>query len=135
MIRTSKKYNNHVGEHERYMQYTDYSFGVMTLLAFVPHNMSPFSLKKPVASFHRLFHNLLAGMVFLMLPTLIVTFQIAIMEDLPFMGITGLIIIGLTMTTTLLSVIRLGITGVAEILFINGISIWSIFVTILTVLK
>ncbi|MGV8093190.1 MAG: hypothetical protein AB2L24_15130 [Mangrovibacterium sp.] len=124
-----------LGEHEQFMKYIDYSFAILTLLAFVPHNMFPYNIKNPVTSLQRFVHNLLALNVFLLLPALIITFQVAIMQELRFLGISGLLIIVGVLLTTIFSVIKNGINGVTEILFINGISIWSIYVTILTFIK
>ncbi len=35
-----------LGEHETYMRYINYSFAFFTLLAFVPHNIRPYSFKR-----------------------------------------------------------------------------------------
>jgi hypothetical protein len=111
-----------------------YSFILLTLLAFVPHNMKPYSFKNLSSSMQRLLHNLLAVVVFLTLPLLIVIFLTAIVNSLPFLGITGFVIIGCTAFFTLFSLIRHGLTGVCEMIFITGVSLWTIFVTIFTVL-
>lgn len=124
-----------LGENERFMQQIDYSFAFLTLLAFVPHNISPFSFRNLAASLQRLLHNLLAVIVFITLPILIVLFQVAVLPDLHFLGISGLIIIGCVVLVILISIIKNGINGVTEMLFINGISIWSIFISILTLIK
>jgi hypothetical protein len=126
----SKYYD--LGDNETYMQYTTYSFALLTLLAFVPHNIHPYSFKKLSTTIQRLLHNLLGMVVFLTLPTLIVVFQAAIMESQPFLGISGLVIISSTVLVTIGSLIKTGISGITEILFINGISIWSIFTSLLT---
>lgn len=124
-----------LGQHEQFVTYLDYSFAVLTLLAFVPHNMYPYNIKKPATSLQRLVHNLLAVNVFLLLPALIIAFQVAILQELRFPGVSGLIIIIVVVLVTLGSIIRNGLSGVAEILFINGISIWSIYITIFTFIK
>ena len=121
-----------LGENEAFMKQIDYSFAFLALLAFVPHNIYPYSMKNLKSSFQRFLHNILAIIVFLTLPLLIIMFQIAIIEDLYFLGISGLAIICFVVIITLLSLIKKGLTGVTEIFFINGISIWSIYVTILT---
>lgn len=126
----SKYYD--LGDNETYMQYTTYSFALLTLLAFVPHNIHPYSFKKLSTTIQRLLHNLLGVVVFLSLPTLIIVFQAAIMESQLFLGISGLIIISCTVLVTIGSLIKTGISGITEILFINGISIWSIFTSLLT---
>lgn len=126
----SKYYD--LGNNETYMQYTTYSFALLTLLAFVPHNIHPYSFKKLSTTIQRLLHNLLGVVVFLTLPTLIIVFQAAIMESQLFLGISGLIIISCTVLVTIGSLIKTGISGITEILFINGISIWSIFTSLLT---
>ncbi|RIH65792.1 hypothetical protein D1164_09070 [Mariniphaga sediminis] len=124
-----------LGENERFMQQINYSFACLTLLAFVPHNIYPYSRKRLVPSLQRLFHNLLALIVFVTLPVLIVMFQTAVLPDLHFLGVSGLVIIGGVVFITLISVLLNGINGVTEMLFINGISIWSIFVTIMTFIR
>jgi len=126
----SKYYD--LGDNETYMQYTTYSFALLTLLAFVPHNIHPYSFKKLSTTIQCLLHNLLGVVVFLTLPTLIIVFQAAIMESQLFLGISGLVIISCTVLVTIGSLIKTGISGITEILFINGISIWSIFTSLLT---
>lgn len=121
-----------LGENERLMQQMDYSFAFLAFLAFVPHNMYPYSRKFFASNIQRIIHNLLAIIVFITLPVLIIMFQAAILSELHFIGLTGLIIIMGVIVIVLFSVIRNGINGVAEILFINGISIWSIFITLAT---
>ncbi|MDD4919970.1 MAG: hypothetical protein PHX94_04630 [Bacteroidales bacterium] len=128
----SQYYN--LGEHETYMQYITYTFSFFTLLAFVPHNIRPYSFRRLSSTLQRLAHNMLAIVVFLSLPTLIILFQSAIIENMPLGGIIGLVIIGMTVIITTISIIRQGINGITEIFFINGISIWTVFVTIYTVL-
>ncbi|HHV02625.1 MAG: hypothetical protein WCQ69_00365 [Bacteroidales bacterium] len=128
----SKYYN--LGEHETYMQYITYSFAFLTLLAFVPHNIRPYSLKRLSTTLQRLAHNMLAIVVFFSLPTLIILFQTAVIETMPFLGIAGLILIGGTLILTAMYIIRQGVNGISEIFFINGISFWTVFVTIYTVL-
>jgi hypothetical protein len=124
-----------LGENERFMQQIDYSFAFLALLAFVPHNIYPYSRKNLASSIQRILHNLLAIVVFITLSALIIFFQVAILSDLHFIGVTGLIIIIAMILIVLFSIIRNGVNGVAEILFINGISIWSIFITIITFIK
>ncbi len=76
----------------------------------------------------------MALLVFITLPTLIITFHIAILAELPFLAISGLIIIAAVVLGTIWSVIFNGLNGVSELIFINGISIWGIVVTVFTVL-
>ena len=128
----SKYYN--LGEHETYMRYINYSFAFFTLLAFVPHNIRTYSFKRLNTTVQRLVHNLLAIFVFLSLPTLIILFQTAVIHAMPFMGIAGLILIGGTLVLTAIYIIRQGLNGISEIFFINGISFWTVFITIFTVL-
>lgn len=124
-----------LGENERYMRQIDYSFAVLALLAFVPHNIYPFRWENLKTNLQRIIHNLLAVIVFLSLPTLVILFQTTIFPDLWFLGISGLLIIGGTIVVTGVSVIKNGVNGITEMLFINGISIWSIFVTIMTFIR
>lgn len=124
-----------LGEYEAFMKQIDYSFAFLALLAFVPHNIKPYSFKNLQSSIQRFIHNILAIIVFITLPVLIIMFQTAIMDNLYFMGISGLAIISVVIILTFLFTITKGINGVTEIIFINGISIWSIYVTILTFIK
>ncbi|HDR52494.1 MAG TPA: hypothetical protein ENN90_12895 [Mariniphaga anaerophila] len=124
-----------LGENERFMRQIDYSFAVLALLAFVPHNIYPFKPENLKTNLQRILHNLLAVFVFLSLPTLVILFQTAILPELWFLGVSGLIIIGATILITGISVIKNGVNGVTEMLFINGVSIWSIFVTTLTLIS
>ncbi len=121
-----------LGEYEAFMRYIDYSFAFITLLAFVPHNLEPFSIRSLGKTVQRLMHNVLAVVVFLALPALIVLFQVGVLAGHRFLGIMGLVIIGMVLIATAASALRNGINGVTEILFINGISIWSLFVTLVT---
>jgi len=124
-----------LGEHERLMQYTNICFAAFTLLAFVPHSEQEFNLKKIWPSLLRINHNLLAMTVFLGLSVLIISFQWALLVKQPFLGISGLIIIFGVLITVGFSMFRHGVTGLTELVFINGIRIWSLFVTVLTVLN
>jgi hypothetical protein len=123
-----------LGEHETYLRYIDYSFAVLALLAFVPHNMNKYSLRTLGPSLQRLGHNLLGLVVFLSIPILVITFQLAIIDYLPFIGIAGLVIIVTTVLLTTYSVLSSGLNGISELIFINGVSIWILFVTVYTVL-
>ena len=125
-----------LGENEIFMKQIDYTFACLTLLAFIPHNINPYSFfRKFGASLQRLIHNILGFVVFLVLPALVIMFQIAILPEFRLLGISGLIIMGVVVIISFRSLIINGITGVTEILFINGISIWSIFVTIITLIR
>lgn len=124
-----------LGEYERLMGYIDLSFASLALLAFVPHNIKPYSLKTLAPSLQRFLHNVLAVVVFLTLPGLIITFQVIVFPEFTFLGISGLAMILITVLSVLLSIFKNGINGVTELLFINGISIWIILVTLLTFLN
>jgi len=128
-----KFYN--LGDHGTLIKYTDYSFAFLTVLAFVPHNLKPYRAGLLRPNILRTLHNVFAVLVFLMLPYLIVSFQLAIMPRALFLGIAGLVIIGLVASTTLFSIIKNGLNGISELFLINGISIWSIFVTIITLIE
>jgi hypothetical protein len=123
-----------LGEYEKLMRYIDYSFAFLTLLAFVPHNIKPYSIHNFGYSLQRLTHNFLAICVFLALPGLIIVFQYQILPEIRFLGISGMAIILFVILSTLWSVIANGVNGVTEIIFINGISVWSIYVTVITFL-
>lgn len=121
--------------YDKLIKYIDLGFASLALLAFVPHNIKPYSLKSLAPSLQRILHNLLSVVVFLSLPALIITFQVAIYPEAKFMVISGMIIIGLTVFSVVLSIFKNGINGATELLFINGISLWTIFVTIVTFLS
>lgn len=124
-----------LGAEERLLTYINYSVAGLALLACVRHNMIPYSFKTFRAAIQRLGHNLFAVVVFLSLPGLIITFQSLVIGEYLFLGVGGFIIIGLTIGVTLFSVIKQGINGITEMLFINGLSFWTIFVTLVTFLN
>lgn len=121
-----------LGEYDKLMQYIDLGFASLALLAFVPHNIKPYSLRSLAPSLQRVLHNLLAIVVFLSLPALIITFQAIIIPKTTFLGISGMVIIGITVLAVVLSILKNGVNGATELLFINGIGLWTIFVTIVT---
>lgn len=124
-----------LGEYEKLMQYIDLGFAWLVLLAFVPHNLEPYSLKSLTPSLQRFGHNVLAILVFISLPLLIGTFQSVILPEAKFLGISGLILIGITVLSVAISIIKNGVNGATELLFINGISLWILFVTAVTFLS
>ncbi len=99
-----------LGEYDRLMRYIDLGFASLALLAFVPHNLNPYSLKSLGPSLQRLMHNLLSVVVFLSLPALIVTFQVVVLPEAKFLGISGLVLIAFAeRSPKLFHVIRLSI--------------------------
>lgn len=124
-----------LGEYNKLMKYIDLGFVSLALLAFVPHNLKPYNLRNLSLFLQRTLHNLLAVVVFLSLPALIITFQIVILPESMFLGIFGLAIIGITVFLVALSILKNGVNGATELLFINGISLWTIFVTMTTFLS
>lgn len=124
-----------LGEYNKLMQYIDLGFASLALLAFVPHNLKPYSLRNMSLSLQRILHNLLAVVVFLSLPALIITFQVTILPESTFLGVSGLGIIGVTVLLVAFSILKNGVNGATELLFINGISFWTIFVTMITFLS
>ncbi|SMO45368.1 hypothetical protein SAMN06265379_101894 [Saccharicrinis carchari] len=128
------KYYN-LGQYERLMRYIDLGFASLALLAFVPHNLKPYSLKSLAPALQRFMHNVLAVVVFLTLPALIITFQVAIITEIKFLGILGMSIIGITILSVAYTMLKSGINGASELLFINGVSIWTIIVTMVTFLS
>lgn len=124
-----------LGEYNKLMKYIDLGFVSLALLAFVPHNLKPYSLRNLSLFLQRTLHNLLAVVVFLSLPALIITFQIVILPESMFLGIFGLAIIGITVFLVALSILKNGVNGATELLFINGVSLWTIFVTMTTFLS
>ena len=127
------KYYN-LGKHARLMRIITYTFASLALLAFVPHNIQPYSWHNLAPSLQRFLHNILAVVVFLSVPTLIITFQVSILKKLPFIGITGICILGLVILIMAYLLVSNGLNGIAEIFFIDGISVWIIFVSVATVL-
>ncbi|MFV0591269.1 MAG: DUF998 domain-containing protein [Draconibacterium sp.] len=127
------KYYN-LGKHTRLMRGITYTFASLALLAFVPHNIQPYSWHNLAPSLERIMHNLLAVVVFVSVPTLIITFQVSILKRFPFIGVTGLCILSLVVLVMAYLLIANGLNGVAEIFFINGISVWIVFVSISTIL-
>jgi len=124
-----------LGAEERYLKYIDYSSMAITMLGLLRHNMLPYSFKTLRAALQRAGHNIVAVLVFLLVPGLIIIFQILILDDHKLLGIGGLVIIGLTLVMLVYSIIKDGLNGIAELVFINGLSLWSIFVAIITLLS
>lgn len=123
-----------LGDYSKLMQYIDLGFASLALLAFVPHNLKPYSFKTIKPTLQRLLHNLLAVVVFLTLPALIITFQVILIAipDMRFLGISGLAIIVITVIIVALSILKNGVNGATELLFINGVGLWTLFVTAVT---
>jgi len=119
---------------EALLSYIDYSFIFLLVLSFLPHNMQAASLKHLGRYMVRLLHNLMAVLVFLSLPALIITFQIALLDEMRLLAIIGLVLISVVVLTTLGSIVFYGVNGVTELLFINGISVWCLVVTAITLL-
>lgn len=121
-----------LGDFTPFLQYIDYSCAFLALLAFIPHNIQPYKIEFLGKNIQRIFHNLFAALVFLSLPTLIILFEIALMPQHKAFSIVGLIIIGIVSILTVWSIVKNGLNGFSELIFINGISIWSIFTTVIT---
>ena len=119
---------------ENLLNYADYTAIFLISLAFLPHNMQPISFRHLGRSLQRILHNIMALLVFITLPALIITFHIAILTELPVLAISGMVIVAAMVLITIWSVIANGLNGVSELIFINGISIWGIVVTVFTVL-
>jgi hypothetical protein len=123
-----------LGAYEKLMRNIDICFASITLLAFLPHNLRPVSLKSLAPSLQRILHNLLAVVVFIALPLLIISFQVTLMPYARFAGLSGLVVILVVLVLTLISLFKQGINGATELVLINGISIWTIYITFLTML-
>jgi hypothetical protein len=123
-----------LGAYEKLMRNIDICFASITLLAFLPHNLRPVSLKSLAPSLQRILHNLLAVGVFIALPLLIISFQVTLMPYARFAGLSGLVVILVVLVLTLISLFKQGINGATELVLINGISIWTIYITFLTML-
>lgn len=119
---------------ENLLSYADYVALFLICLAFIPHNIQPISIHHLKKSFQRILHNMLAFLVFILLPMLIITFQLKLLPDSPLLGISGLIIICSVVLLTLWAIIVHGLNGISELILINGISIWSLYVTVITFL-
>ncbi|NDV46531.1 hypothetical protein D0T49_05675 [Paludibacter sp. 221] len=129
----SEFYN--LGDFAPFIKYINYSGAFLAILAFISHNIAPYRFEFLHKNIQRILHNLFAVLVFLSLPTLIVLFEIARLPSCHFIAITGLVIIGIVAILTAWSILKNGVNGFSELLFINGISIWSIFTTIVTILR
>lgn len=124
-----------LGKHDRLMRRITYTFAGLALLAFVPHNVEPYSWQSFGLSLQRLLHNLLAVVVFVSVPVLIASFQLSIIKQLRFVGIAGWAILCLVLAGMLYLLLTNGLNGIAELFFINGISVWIIFVSLASLLK
>jgi len=123
-----------IKKHKNLLKIIDICVTSLTLLAFVPYDMNPYSIKNLSNTLQRLFHNLLSLTVFLSILILTVTFQNIIIKKYLFLGIIGFVIIFFTIFSIIYGLIKDGLNGFTELSFINGISIWIIFTTIYTVL-
>lgn len=124
-----------LGEFDKIITYIDYSCGSLLILAFIPFNLVPYEKGNLWPNIKRIFHNILAVFVFLSLAALIILFNIALCDRYPLLSIIGFVIILITAVLLLLYMVKNSITGLSELIFINGLSTWSIFVTIFTILK
>lgn len=72
--------------------------------------------------------------MFLSLPALIITFQAILIAipEMQFLGLSGMAIIVLTVIAVGLSILKNGVNGATELLFINGVGLWTLFVTAVT---
>lgn len=122
-------------EDGRFLKIVSYSSFALLMLGLLRHNILPYSFKTLRATIQRLSHNIAAAVVFILLPLLIIIFQSLVIGDHLFLGVGGFIIIGLTLFVLLLYIIRHGLDGIAELIFINGLSSWSIFVAAVTLFQ
>ncbi len=74
-----------LGNHEKLMRNIDICVTSLTLLTFIPHNLSPYNLNNLTPTLKRITHNLLAVLVFISIPGLIITYQLSILTKIPFL--------------------------------------------------
>nr|NQU89152.1 DUF998 domain-containing protein [Bacteroidota bacterium] len=97
------------------------------LLAFAHHNIIPFRIRNIYPNIIRIIHNILAVIVFISLPILILWFDRFLLPDKKLIAIAGIFIIGATIMATVISIIvKKKLTGITEISFVIGISVWNI---------
>lgn len=123
-----------LGGYEPFITYLNYCAFCFVILAFTPLNLEPYKLENARHNIKRFLHNTFAALVFITLVALIILFHLATMEKHPVFSIIGFCIIGITSILMLWSIIKNTLNGFSELLFINGVSIWSIYITIMTVL-
>ncbi|MDR0371658.1 MAG: hypothetical protein LBH80_07405 [Prevotellaceae bacterium] len=123
-----------LGEYDRFIEYINYCSFYFVVLAFIPLNLYPYKKENVKHNIRRILHNVFAALVFVTLAALVVLFHIATYEEHPVFGLIGLLIIGLTVAVMIWSIIKNSLNGFSELIFINGIGIWSIFVTVMTML-
>lgn len=122
-------------EFDDIVKYIDSSCFFLVILSFIPFNLVPYKKENIRYNLKRIFHNIFAAFVFVSLTILIIIFNLILLGRFPLLSIIGFIIIGITMILLFIDVKRNSITGFSELLFIDGLSLWSIFVTVFTVLK
>lgn len=124
-----------LGELEHIITQLDYVATCLIILALVPFNIEPYKKEFFKQNVKRVIHNVFAVFVFLSLAALIILFNIALYEKHKSLSIVGFVIISITAIVLFWSILKNKITGFSELTFINGLCIWSVCVTIFTVLK
>lgn len=107
----------------------------LILLAFAHHNMVPFKRQNLYLNIIRIIHNLLAAMVFISLPVLMIRFDHYFYQAHEIVSLVGYIVVAITLIATLSAIIIMRkMTGIAEMIFIIGISLWNILTGLAVVL-
>lgn len=96
-------------------------------LAFIPHNRMPLNSENKYMVFQRVFHNTVAFIVFIGIPSSIILYQMLVIQVDPVYGKTGLYIASFNTIATIVTFFKKGITAISEVVYISGVSIWSLF--------
>lgn len=122
-------------EFETVIRQIDYCFLCLVVLAFIPFNVIPYGKGNFLPNVKRVLHNIFAVFVFLSFAILIILFNIALFDTYRLLSIVGFVIIAVTLVLLLVEMRKNAITGISELMFINGLSIWCIVVVFFTVLR
>jgi hypothetical protein len=96
-------------------------------LALIPHNKLPLNSENKAKVIQRVFHNALALIISLGIPASMILYQLLVIQVDPVYGRTGLYIVSFNTLATLITFFRKGITATSEVVYISGVSIWSLF--------
>jgi len=100
---------------------------LIVALALIPHNNQPFNSENRYMVLQRVFHNTLAFIVLTGIPASIILYQLLVIQIDPVYGRTGLLIASVNTLATIITFFRNGITALSEVVYISGVSIWSLY--------
>lgn len=128
----AKHYN--LGEHDSLISVIGFCYINFLMLALLPHNKRPFELKNIGYNIVRTLHLLASVVTFLSLLATMFVFQYLVIEAHPFLGWSGMLITFGTFAGTLIAMLKRGVNVNSEVVFINGVCMWSIYTTLFSLI-